>query len=170
MLLGGAGCPGGIIAFLPPLCFMFFSFRLFYIYIFVYLFIYGSFEDNCSYSVCQLTKPINKPTRRGIMLLLRRWCFRPHLIKKFVVFFGARWFITVFTTARTWPLPWARLVQGAPTFLWLLRPILYFSPHLRLRLLSCLLPWGIPSKTFHVDDDHDHDHGDDDEDGKDDDD
>jgi hypothetical protein len=31
-----------------------------------------------------------------------------HLVKKFPTFYGARWFITVFTTARHWALSRAR--------------------------------------------------------------
>jgi len=43
--------------------------------------------------------------------------FKPivtQLVKKFLVFYEIRRFITVFTTVRHWTLSWARWIQSTP--------------------------------------------------------
>ena len=72
------------------------------------------------------------------------------LVKKFPAFHGTRRFITVLTSVRHLSLSWASPIQSIfphPTS-W--RSILILSTHLRLGLLSGLLPSGFPSKTLYT--------------------
>jgi hypothetical protein len=60
---------------------------------------------------------------------------KPHgaeqLVKKFSAFYGARRFITVFTTVRHWSVFWARCIQSTLYHSVSLRSILMLSSHLR---------------------------------------
>ena len=72
------------------------------------------------------------------------------LVKKFPTFHGTRRFITALTSVRNLSLSWASPIQSIfphPTS-W--RSILILSTHLRLGLLSGLLPSGFPSKTLYT--------------------
>jgi hypothetical protein len=62
------------------------------------------------------------------------------LLKNFPIFYGTWKFITVFTRALHWFLPWTRSIQSIasnPTSLWF---ILILPTHLRLDLPSGLFP------------------------------
>jgi hypothetical protein len=58
----------------------------------------------------------------------------PQLVKKLPILYGVRSFITVFTTAYTWSLPWIRWIQSMPFHYISLISILMLSYHLRQRL------------------------------------
>jgi hypothetical protein len=67
------------------------------------------------------------------------------LLKNFPEFYGNRRFITVFTRALHWPLPWSRSIQSIPPYPTSLRSILILSPLLCLDLPSGLFPSGFPT-------------------------
>jgi len=89
--------------------------------------------------------------------LLTSWCRALlgkltglQLVKKFPAFHGARRFITALTSVRHLSLSWTNPIQSIhphPTY-W--RSILILSTHLRLGLLSGLLPFGFPTKTLYT--------------------
>ena len=89
--------------------------------------------------------------------LLTPWC-RIHLekltglqlVKKFPEFHGIRRFITALTRVRHLSLSWASPIQSIYAHPTTWRSILIFSIHLRLGLLSGLLPSGFPSKTLYA--------------------
>jgi len=58
--------------------------------------------------------------------------------------------ITVFTRTSLWSLFWARWIQSTTSHPVFLRLTLILSSHLRLGLLSGLLPSGLPTKIFHA--------------------
>jgi hypothetical protein len=58
------------------------------------------------------------------------------LLKNFSAVHGTRSFVTVFTAALHWSLPWARSIQSIPPHPNCLRSILLLSTHLRLGLPS----------------------------------
>jgi hypothetical protein len=62
------------------------------------------------------------------------------IVKKFLAFCGSRRFITVFTTARNWPLSWARCIQSTPSYTTSLRFILIFIIPFMHRYSSGLFP------------------------------
>jgi hypothetical protein len=66
------------------------------------------------------------------------------LLKNFPTFYGTRRFITAFTRALHWSLPWARSIWSIPSYPISLRSILILSTHLRLYLPSGLFPPGFP--------------------------
>ena len=70
------------------------------------------------------------------------------LVKKFPAFHGTRRFITALTSVRHLSLSWASPIQSIYTHPTSWRSILILSTHLRLGLLSVLLPSGFPSKTL----------------------
>jgi hypothetical protein len=70
------------------------------------------------------------------------------LVKKFPAFYGTRRFITVFTTARHWSLPWARCTQSTPSHSVSLRSSLILSSHLCLCVPSGLIPSGFRQKFY----------------------
>jgi len=69
------------------------------------------------------------------------WEADSHSVKKFPTFYGTRRFITVFTTARHWSLPWTRWIQSTTSHPITLRSILILSYNLRL---------GLPSGLFQI--------------------
>jgi hypothetical protein len=69
-------------------------------------------------------------------------------LKNFPIFYGTRGFITMFTRALHWSLPWGRSIQSIPPYPISLRPILILSTHLRLGLPSGLL-WLSPISYMH---------------------
>jgi len=93
----------------------------------------------------------------SLTYLLTPWCrvlleklTGLQLVKKFPAFHGTRTFITALTSVRHLSLSWANPIQPIyphPTY-W--RSVLILSTHLRLGLLSGLLPSGFPSKTLYT--------------------
>ena len=71
------------------------------------------------------------------------------LVKKFPAFYGTRRFITTVTSARHLSLPWASSIQSIPPHPTSWRSILILSYHLRLDLLSGLVPSSFPTKTLY---------------------
>jgi hypothetical protein len=65
------------------------------------------------------------------------------LFKKYPTFYGNRWFITPFTSARHLYLSWASSIQSIPPHPTSWRSILILSSHLRLGLPSGLFPYSI---------------------------
>jgi hypothetical protein len=59
------------------------------------------------------------------------WTFTVAVILKFPTFYGTQRFITMFTTARHWTLPWVKWIQSIP-YQPISRLILILSSHLRL--------------------------------------
>ena len=57
-------------------------------------------------------------------------------------------FIPVFTIARHWSLPWARLIVTTPSHAVSLRNILILYYHVRPCFASGVLPWGFPPKFY----------------------
>ena len=72
------------------------------------------------------------------------------LVKKFPEFHGTRRFITALTSVRHLSLSWASPIQSIYPHLTSCRSILILSTHLRLGLLSGLLPSGFPTKTLYT--------------------
>jgi len=70
-------------------------------------------------------------------------------VKKFPAFYGTRRFITVFTPARHWSLPWARCITSTPFQPTSLRSVLILSSHLRLDFPSGLFLLGFPTEIFY---------------------
>jgi len=68
--------------------------------------------------------------------------------QKFLASYGIRRFITVFTTARHWPLSWASWTQSTPSYPVSLRSILILSCHLRLGIPSGLFPYSLLIKMY----------------------
>jgi len=83
--------------------------------------------------------------------LLTPWCrvLLEKLVKKFPVFHGTRKFITALTSVRHLSLSWPSPLQSISPHPTSWRSILILSTHLRLGLLSGLLPSGFPSKQLH---------------------
>ena len=71
------------------------------------------------------------------------------LVKKFPAFYGARRFITAFTSARHLSLSWASSIQSIPPHPTSWRSILILSSQLHLGLPGGLFPSGFPTKTHH---------------------
>jgi len=69
----------------------------------------------------------------------------PKVVKKFPTFYGSRMFVTACIRVRHLALPWAKSIQSMPASH--LFKILILSSHLRLGLLSGLLPSGLATKT-----------------------
>ena len=72
------------------------------------------------------------------------------LVKKFPKFHGTRRFITALTSVRHLSLSWASPIQSIYTHPTSWRSILILSTHLRLGLLSGLLPSGFLTKTLYT--------------------
>ena len=72
------------------------------------------------------------------------------LVKKFPAFYGARRFITAFTSARRLSLSWARSIQSMPSHPTSWRSSLILSSHLRLGLPSGLFLSRFPTKTMYT--------------------
>ena len=72
------------------------------------------------------------------------------LVKKFPAFHGTRKFITALKSVRLPSLSWASPIQSIYPHPTSCRSILILSTHLRLGLLSGLLPSGFPSKTLYT--------------------
>ena len=71
-------------------------------------------------------------------------------VKKFLAFYGARRFITAFTSARHLSISWASSIQSMPPYPTSWRSILTLSSHLRMGLPSGLFPSSIPTKTLYT--------------------
>jgi hypothetical protein len=87
----------------------------------------------------------NYPSSR----FLRETWIVGQLVKKFSVFYGIRWFITVVTRARHWSLSWAWWICFTPSHSISLRSVWYYC-HLLLGLPSDLLPSVFPAKTLYA--------------------
>ena len=72
------------------------------------------------------------------------------LVKKFPAFHGTRRFITALTSVRHLSLSWASPIQSIYPHPTSWRSVLILSTHLRLGLLSGLLPSGFPIKTLYT--------------------
>ena len=72
------------------------------------------------------------------------------LVKKFLVFYGNRSFITAFASARHLSLSWARSIQSISPNHTFWRSILILSSRLRLGLRSVLFASGFPAKTLYT--------------------
>ena len=72
------------------------------------------------------------------------------LVKKFPAFYGTRWFITAFTSARHLFLSSASKIQSMPPHPTSWRSILISPSHLGLNLPSGLFPSGFPIKILHT--------------------
>jgi len=72
------------------------------------------------------------------------------LVKKFLVFYGTRRFITAFTSARHLSLSWASSIQSILPYPTSWRSILILSSHLSLGLPNGLFPLGFPTKTLYT--------------------
>ena len=72
------------------------------------------------------------------------------LVKKFSAFYGARRFITAFTSARNLSLSWASSIQSIPPQSNFLKIYHNKSSHLRLVLPNGLFPSGFPTKTLYT--------------------
>ena len=72
------------------------------------------------------------------------------LVKKFPAFYGTRRFITALTSLRHPSLSWASPIQSIYPHPTSWRSILILSTHLRLGLLSGLLPSGFPTKILYT--------------------
>ena len=70
------------------------------------------------------------------------------LVKKFRAFYGARWFITAFTSPRHLSFSWVRSIHSISPQPTSWRSILILSSHLRLGLSSGLFPTVFPTKTL----------------------
>jgi len=104
-----------------------------------------------------LYTPISSPIRATCSLhityLLTPWCrvlleqlTGLQLVKKFPTFHGTRRFITALTSVRHLSLSWVSPIQAIYPHPTSWRSILILSTHLRLGLLSGLLPSGFPTK------------------------
>ena len=98
-----------------------------------------------------------KSVQYCVTYLLTPWCrvlleklTGLHLVKKFPAFHGTRRFITALTSARHLSLSWASPIQSIYPHPTSWRSILILFTHLRLGLLSGLLPSGFPSKTLYT--------------------
>ena len=72
------------------------------------------------------------------------------LVKKFPAFHGTRRFITALTSVRHLSLSWASPIQSIYPHPTSWRSVLMLSTHLRLGLLSGLLPSDFPTKTLYI--------------------
>jgi hypothetical protein len=72
------------------------------------------------------------------------------LVKKLPAFYGTRWFITAFTSARQLSLSWSSSIQSIPPHPTSWRFALILFSHLRLGLRSGLYPSGFPTKTLYT--------------------
>jgi hypothetical protein len=72
------------------------------------------------------------------------------VFKNFLMFYGTRNFITVFTRALHESLFWVRWIQTTPTHPISLRSILILSTQLRLGLPSGLFPSGFPTNILYA--------------------
>jgi hypothetical protein len=70
-------------------------------------------------------------------------------VKKFLAFYGTRWFIAEFTTAHHWHLSWNYFIPFAPSHHISTGSILILYFHLRLRLPSGPFPLGLTTKTLY---------------------
>ena len=75
-------------------------------------------------------------------------CFQ--LVKKFPTLYGARSFITAFTSARHLSLSWVSPIQPILPHPTSWRYIVILSSHLRLGLPGGLFPSGLPTKTLYA--------------------
>jgi hypothetical protein len=71
-------------------------------------------------------------------------------LKNFPAFYGTRRFITGFTKALHWSLPWVSSIHSIPPHPISLRSILIFSTQLCVGLPSGLFPSGYPTKILYA--------------------
>ena len=86
-------------------------------------------------------------TPRSRVLLEKLTSFQ--LVKEFLAFHGTRRFITAVTSVRHLSLSWASWIQSMPLHRTSWKSIWILNSHLRLGLLSGLLPSGFPTKTLY---------------------
>ena len=91
------------------------------------------------------------------MYILTPWCgvlleklTGLQLVKKFPAFHGTPRFITILTSVRYLSLSWASPIQSIYSQPTSWRFILILPTHLRIGLLSGLLPPGFPTKTLYT--------------------
>jgi len=92
--------------------------------------------------------PLTLLTPCSTVLLKKLTGFQP--VNKFPTFYGARRFITAFTSARHLSLSWASSIQSIPPQPTSWRSILILSSYPRLGLPSGLFPSGFPTKTLYM--------------------
>jgi hypothetical protein len=99
-------------------------------------------EHLCNKIIGILTEPCNR-------VLLEKLTVRSAK-QEIYYFYGLRRFITVFTTARHWPISWDLWKQSTTSHPIVLTFILILSIHLCLGLLNGLSPWGVPTKILYA--------------------
>ena len=118
----------------------------FYVLTFLLTYVLNSFTYLFAYLLTLLLT--HSLTPYSTVLLEKLTSSQP--VKIFPTFYGTRWFINAFTTARHLSLSWANSIQSIPPHPTSWRSILILSSHLLLGLPSGLFPSGYCTKTLYT--------------------